>query len=257
MGSNYFTKLLNFRVMKKLLLYLLLLQLLILPAIRPAFAQNDVPAPTLAFTIPHDPSFGFYPIVTGSFGLKPNLSFTFYGIFWTNPGFANAFPAGTDWFLEAGAGVSFLPAEGLLVNPSIGFTHGKLLSGGAEGVIADGMVPNLALFYNKGRLESELYAAYYKALRKEGPVTTDYFLGWIFAGAVLHQYVSAGVHYEQFDITRMTQVEAKNLYRWLGPYVKFTLPKGYYFRFSAGANFTRHEGFSSEFYRLGLFLPVM
>lgn len=243
--------------MKIFLLYLLFLQILILPSVQQAVSQDTLPEPTLAFTLPHDPSFGFYPVVTGSFGLKPNLSFTFYGIYWTNPGFANAFPAGTDWFLEAGAGVSFFPAEGLLLNPSIGFTHGKLLSGGTEGVIADGMVPNLAAFYNKGRLETEFYAAYYKSLRKEGPVTTDYFLGWLYAGAVLHQYVSVGLHYEQFDITRITGGEDQNLYRWLGPYVKFTLPKGYFFRFSAGNNFTKDNGFSSEFYRLGLFLPVL
>lgn len=219
-------------------------------------AQEEKTPSTLSITATQDPAFGFYPLVSGSFGLKPNLSLTFYGIFWTNPSFANT-PAGTDWWLETGTGLSFTAAEGLLFNPSIGFTHGKLLSGGQQGVIADGVVPNLAAFYNKGHFETEFYAAYYKSLRKEGPVTTDYFLGWLYAGAVLHKHISAGLHYEQFRITRISNGNAQSLYHWLGAYVKFSLDKGYFFRFSAGKNFTDDGGYPAEFYRLGLFLPLL
>lgn len=233
-----------------------LLVLLVLCRFSIVYAQSEKPASTLSVTATQDPAFGFYPLVNGSFGLKPNLSLTFYGIFWTNPSFANA-PAGTDWWLETGTGLSFTLAEGLLLNPSIGFTHGKLLSGGQQGVIADGMVPNLAVFYNKGRFESELYGAYYKSLRKEGPVTTDYFLGWLYAGTVLHKHVSAGAHYEQFRITRITDGNPQSLYHWLGVYLKFSLDKGYFFRFSGGKNFTDNSGYPAEFYRLGLFLPLL
>lgn len=243
--------------MRTLLLYLLFLQILILPAAQPAISQSSLPKPTLALTIPHDAVFGFYPIVTGSFGISSHLSMSFYGIFWTNPSFANAIPSGTDWFLETGAGLSFNPTKNLLLNPSVGLTHGKLLSGGIEGVIAEGLVPNLAAFYNKGKLETELYVAYYKAMRKRGPVTTDYLLAWLYVGAVLHERFSAGIHYEEFGITRITNKPAQNLYRSLGGYLKITLPDGYSFRFSAGKNFTKNSGYPAEFYRLGLFLPVL
>jgi len=237
---------------------LFLLVLLVLCPAKKMFAQEEKPASTLTVTVTQDAAFGFYPLASGSFGLTPKLSLTFYSIFWTNPSFANA-GTGTDWFLETGAGIGFTPAEGLLLNPAVGFTHGKLLSGGQQGVIADGMVPNLAAFYNKGRFESEFYGAYYKSLRKEGTVTTDYFLGWVYSGIVLHKHISVGAHYEQFRITRMTNDNAKSLYHWLGGYLKFTLEKGYFLRFSAGKNFTdtKSGGYPEEFYRLGLFLPFL
>ncbi len=224
------------------------------------FAQldTDIKAPsTFAVAINQDNAFGFYPSVFGSFGLNENLSFTYYGILWTNPTYGNIAAGGIDNWLEAGAGLSFLTADNrMLVNPFIGFTHGKLLSGGENGVIGDGIVPGITSFYLTDKWDIELFAAYYKALRKEGPVTFDYFLYWALPGYIINEHVTLGVHHESFILTRETEGESFPLYQWLGGFVKFTVDNKYIFRFSAGKNF-KTDFNSGDFYKLTVFIPLL
>lgn len=220
---------------------------------------QDKPAATFSLSLNHDSSFGLYPIVNGSIGLNKNLSLTFYGVFWTNPTYGNSLApvTGSDLWLESGIGISRTTADNRwLFNPSLGFTHGKLLSGGERGVVFDGIAPNIALFHFGDKWEGELYSCYYKSLRKEG-ITTDYFLGWLYAGYKPWPEWSFGLHVEDFSILRADNAQATNLYRWVGAYVKFILKETYLFRFSAGKNMTKQDYYSPEYYRLGVTIPFL
>jgi hypothetical protein len=209
---------------------------------------------TFSIAVSHDNVFGFYPAAFGSFNLHENLDFTYYGIFWTNPSFSSA-ATGTDIWLETGVGLGF-PSKNLkwYFNPFFGITHGKLLSGGTKGVIGDGLVPGFTSFYNSEKAEIEIFGSYYKAVRSKGPVTTDYFLYWVLPGLKIHPRITVGVHYEGFILTRATGLDSETQYHVLGGYIKFNAGGRFTFRFSAGKNF-KEGTYSSEFYKLGLFIP--
>jgi hypothetical protein len=220
-------------------------------------AQSDAEKPesTLAIAINQDNAFGFYPAVYGSFGVDQSLSFSYYGLFWTNPSFGNA-TTGTDFWTEMGIGLSFGVFEDrLLLNPSLGFTHGRLLSGGPTAVVGDGIVPSLTGFLSDGIFEAEFFGAYYKALRKEGPNTYDYLLFWIYPGIVINDRISLGFHYESFILTRTESDDTGSLYSWTGGYLKFTLDNQATLRLSAGVNI-KDSDYSPEYYKLAVVLPL-
>jgi ABC-type dipeptide/oligopeptide/nickel transport system permease subunit len=105
--------------------------------------SNQNPPATFSLMINQDNAFGFYPQVVGSFPINNKLSFSFYSIFWSNASFGTP-DFGTDLWTEMGIGLSFSALNGkMIMNPSIGFTHGKLLSGGDQGVPFDGIAPNI------------------------------------------------------------------------------------------------------------------
>ena len=212
---------------------------------------------TFAVAINQDNAFGFYPSIFGSFGLDDQLSFTYYGNLWTNPTYGNIDAGGIDNWLEVGVGLSFLTLnDQFLVNPFLGFTHGKLLSGGESGVVGDGIVPGIAGFFLSDKWDIELFGSYYKALRNEGPVTFDYFLYWVLPGYIVNEHVTLGIHHESFILTRETGAEAFPLYQWLGGFAKFTVDNKYVFRFSAGKNF-KTDFNSKNFYKLTVFIPLL
>lgn len=217
--------------------------------------QEKLPA-TFAVQILQNNAAGFYPLVLGSFGLSHKLSFTYYGVFWTNPSFGTL-ETGNDLWFEYGAGLGFKAANGdLFLNPSLGFTNGKFLSGGNQNVVGDGIVPSLFALYHKGHFEAEFYLSYYKALREEGPVTRDFILNWVLPGVNISDHLAVGVHYEQFVNTRVTGGEGASVYQWLGGYVRLTAGKGYSLRVSAGKNL--YEGaIAPEFYKISVFLPLL
>ena len=217
--------------------------------------QEKLPA-TFAVQLLQNNAAGFYPLILGSFGLSHKLSFTYYGVFWTNPAFGTLESGGDLWF-EYGAGVGFKAMNGdLFLNPSLGFTNGKFLSGGSQNVVGDGIVPSLFALYHKGRFETEFYLPYYKALREEGPVTRDFILNWVLPGVNISDHLALGVHYEQFVNTRVTNGEGASVYQWLGGYVRLTAGKGYSLRISAGKNL--YEGaIAPEFYKISVFLPLL
>lgn len=223
------------------------------------FAQKKEPAerPPETFTVGflQDNAFGFLPTVAGSFPMSEKWSFTFYGNFWTNPFYGTPSSAGNDIWLESGIGASTLTAnDRLLLNPTLGLTHGKLLHGGPDGVFGDGLVPALTLFYKDRQFELEAWGSFYKSLRrKTGANSSDFILYWLYPGVFLKKNVSLGLHYEQFYLSRTTLGEAQSLYHMMGGYVKFTIDERYWMRFSAGKNFVERSvgGYSPEFYRLG------
>lgn len=219
-------------------------------------AQDEVPSSSITLVFNQDNAFGFYPAVFGSVGVKPGSSATFYGIFWTNASFGSPATV-TDLWTEVGAGWSWSVLENrLLINPTLGITNGKLLSGGAQGVVGDGIVPGITAFYLDDRFEVELFGAYYKALRREGPVTSDYLLYWIYPGFRFSKVFSAGFQAESFQLTRTDGGDPATLYTWVGGYLKATVMERYSLRFSAGRNFTEDSDYSREYYKMNLVIPI-
>ena len=237
---------------------LLLILVLILLAL-PVFGQKkkELPPSTFSLNIPYDNMFGFYPAAYGSFGIKENLSFTYYGILWTNPSFGSP-TTGTDNWLETGFGLSMMTKnEKWLLNPALALTHGKLLSGGEEGVIADGIAPSMTVFFQDGVMELETFIIWYKALRKEGLFTNDYVLYWLLPGFVINDKISLGLHYEGFVSTRQSfRKGSEQLYQAVGGYAKFTVGGRYVFRLSMGKNF-KDTDYPNEFYKLVLTVPFL
>ncbi len=226
-----------------------------------AFSQNEkkkeLPPETFSIQLSQDNAFGFLPSATGSFPMSEAWSMTFYGNFWTNPFYGSVSTGSINLWMEAGIGAATLRRSGRwLINPSVGMTHGKLLSGGQDGVFGEGIVPSIFSFYKDRRWECEVYGAFYKSLRKKGP-TSDFLLGWAMPGFCLNKNVSLGLHYEQFYLSRTTDGDAQNLYQMVGGYVKFTVAEKYSLRFSGGKNFTTEEkgGYSPEFYKMAVGIP--
>jgi hypothetical protein len=219
--------------------------------------KKELPPSTFSLVLPYDNMLGFAPAAYGSFGIKGNLSFTYYGKLWTNPSFGSP-TTGTDNWLETGFGLSKRTPKGKwLFNPSLALTHGKLLSGGTEGVIADGIAPSMSVFFKDGVMELETYAVWYKALRKEGLFSYDYALYRLLPGFIINEKISLGLHYEGFVLTRQTIKEgSEQLYQAVGGYVKLTVGERYVFRLSLGKNF-KDTDYPNEFYKLTLNIPLL
>lgn len=222
------------------------------------FSQEDTTSNTPeTFTIglSMDNAFGFNPSLYGSFGLGKDgswdgISLTYYGIFWTNPSYGTRID-GSDLWLETGVGIGFTGlADRLFVNPSIGLTHGKLLSDSPRGTLAEGIVPSVVAKFNDGKLEGELFFSYYKALQNKGSNAGDYLLYWILPGIRVSRRVSIGMHYERFERIRHAGGVTGKQYAWLGGYLKFNLSDRYTFRFSAGVNSADNGIYSNNFYKL-------
>jgi len=221
-----------------------------------ALAQDVPEKLNVAVSLNHDAFFGFNPFVGVSYHTDDNYDLTFYGIQW-------GAGTGRDWanWTEAGLGVGFTAMDGALyINPQLGFTSGSLLSSGAarEGIVGDGIVPNLTVNLNTPVWEGQLYAGYYKALREtfeNGGTTNDYIHYWANAGRKFGGYFSAGMHFEELRLSGGTNIDNDVPgYRWLGPYVQVAKSNAG-MRFSFGADLTDDaKSFSdSEFYKLQVF----
>ena len=228
---------------------------------QPLFSQNELkkedPPEAFAIQLSQDNAFGFLPSATGSFPMGKDWSFTFYGNFWTNPFYGTNTTGSIDLWMETGIGAATVKNSGRwLINPSIGLTNGKLLSGGQNGVFGDGIVPNLFSFYKDNQWECEFYAGYYKSLRGKN-TSSDFVLAWLMPGFCVNKNVSFGLHFEEFYLTRTAGGDAQNLYQMAGGYVKFTIAERYWLRFSGGKNFVKKEngGYSTSFYRMTVGIP--
>lgn len=213
-------------------------------------AQDKAPS-AFSIGLNQDNAFGFAPAMFGSFGLNENVSLTYYGLFWTR--FNNS--------LETGIGLGFPALDGkAYINPSLGFTHGSILSGSTEKVIGDGIVPSVVAFYTGEYTEAEIFFSYYKALKgMDAGTSTDFVLYWAYPGLRLTENISAGLHYEQFVLTRDDTGASGSEYEWLGAYVKFLAGGKYSFRLSMGTNMTdaNHAVYSSNYAKLSVFLPML
>ncbi|MEM9288825.1 MAG: DUF6733 family protein [Pseudomonadota bacterium] len=218
-------------------------------------------------TLNQDSFFGFYPAFNGLVPVNEKMDFSFYGILWTKPAFGlGQGNSGDDLWTEFGVGVNFNLLDGdLLVKPQIGLTNGSLLSGGAiiEGVgeepdtvgganFADGIVPSLTINYSGDKYEAEWYSGYYAALRNRNSSGLDFLHLWGNAGYKFTDIVSAGGHYELLSNTRNSYPggSSARVYQWLGAYVQFALPKGFFARFTGGADI--ESGNTGDFYKLNV-----
>lgn len=214
-------------------------------------------------TLNQDSFFGFYPAFNGLKPVSDNVDFSFYGIMWTKPAFGlGQLNSGDDLWTEFGAGVNIHLLDGRLkVKPQLGITNGSLLSGGdldANGAVtganfADGIVPSLTVNYSDDKFEAEWYSGYYAALRqRNGDASLDFLHLWANAGYKFSETVSAGPHYELLENTRNTYPggSSSTTYEWLGGYLQFGLPKGFFARFTAGADIS--DGGEGDFYKLNV-----
>lgn len=238
--------------MKKIRLIYIVYLLLISFAVQ---AQEEEKKGKTSFAIMpiHNSGAGFNNVFLGSHELKPKKNLTFYSVFWVNPSFGNQ---GKDLFLETGVGLGYSLANNkLYLNPSLGFGHGKLLSGAQETKIAESIIPSLFMVYNSGKFEFEAYTAYYKSLRGEGN-SQDLLLNWVIPGYKVNDHLSFGAFYEHLGQTRADAGDTKTLYQFLGAYIKTTLNNGVWFRFAAGPNVSGDNLNSKEFYKIQAFIPI-
>ncbi len=212
-------------------------------------------------TLNQDSFFGFNPSFNGLVPANDTVDFSFYGTFWTRPAFGLGGSGGSLW-TEFGVGANFNLADGKLkVKPQIGITNGSLLSGGArrgvgEGeergpAFADGVVPSLTINYADDKIEAEYYGGYYAALRnRDSTGGLDFLHTWVNIGYKASKTVSFGPHYELLSNTRNPVDGANKTYEWLGGYVQFTLPKGFFARFTAGADLDDDN--AGDFYKMSV-----
>jgi hypothetical protein len=212
-------------------------------------------------TLNQDSFFGFYPSFNGLVPAGDNVDFSFYGTFWTRPAFGLGGSGGSLW-TEFGVGANFHTADDTLtIKPQIGITNGSLLSGGARRVtagvtdrgpaFADGIVPSLTINYSGEKVEAEYYGGYYAALRnRTSNGALDFLHTWLNVGYKVSDTVSFGPHYELLSNTRNRGGAASKTYEWLGGYVQFKLPKGFFARFTAGADLDKDN--AGDFYKMSV-----
>jgi hypothetical protein len=219
-----------------------------------AFPEGEEEDPfSFNVSLHQDSFFGFYPMLVGSYTINDQFAFTFYSILWTNPSFSFLAPGGQGLWTEVGAGVSWTLADGaLVINPQLGFLNGTLLSGASRPRALEGIVPTLTIDHRKDFTEGQFYMGYYMGLT--GPAE-NHFLHWWINGGIIpfsdaedwRSIISVGGHYEQLRLTDSRTAAAADIYRWLGPYVQFRLPKNGFLRFTAGTDL---EGrISPNFYK--------
>lgn len=226
--------------------------------------SSDDDKVSLTMSLNHDAFFGFNPMAAGSYNFSEKTAFTFYGIQW-GAGTASAWGNWTEF------GVGFSQQIGdLNINPQIGFTKGSLLSSGAAqpGIIGDGIVPNLTANYGSDKLEGQLYAGYYGALRNNttnipaGQSTNNYVHYWLNAGYKVAPWFSFGAHYENLYLSGGEtngggELDRADGYVWVGPYVQFTKGSAG-MRLSFGSNVAEETTrfAPNDFYKLSFFFGI-
>lgn len=208
---------------------------------------------TFSLGITSDQFFGVAPSVGVEYKLSDKIGVSAYGIFW-GAGTAGAWGNWT----EFGGGVNLYLADGVTLNPNIGFTFGNLLSKGVghqlDGIAGDGIVPNLFFNVDIPKFESEVYVGYYAPLRNEAPedgTTLAYLHYWANAGYKVSDAFSFGAHFEHLKRTKDDIGGTLDYFQWLGPYVQFNVPKfGSFVRLSAGPEVKNGLQAKDSFYKL-------
>ncbi|MCC2598452.1 DUF6733 family protein [Sphingobacterium sp. FBM7-1] len=209
---------------------------------------------TFSFGVTSDQFFGVAPSVAMEYKLSEKVSTSVYGIFW-GAGTAGAWGNWT----EFGGGVNLRLAEGITLNPNLGFTFGNLLSKGAAdgqlgGIAGDGIVPNLFFNVDIPKFEGEIYAGYYAPLRDKAPEdgsTLAYLHYWASAGYKVSDAFSFGAHFEHLKRTKDDIGGKLDYFQWAGPYVQFNASKfGSFVRLSAGPEVKNGLQAKDSFYKL-------
>jgi hypothetical protein len=225
-------------------------------AAAPAAARDA----TYTVTLNQDNFFGFNPSFNGLVPVDDKIDFSFYGTFWTRPAFGITGTGDSLW-TEFGVGAAFRPNDELIIKPQIGITNGSLLSGGARrgtgaaatrgAAFGDGIVPSLTVNYSGEKFEAEYYGGYYAAARNRNNTGgLDFLHTWINVGYKVSSNVSFGPHYELLSNTRNPGGRANKTYEWLGAYVQFSLPKGFFARFTGGADLDKDN--TGDFYKMSV-----
>lgn len=206
-----------------------------------------------------DAFFGFNPMMTFSYALSETDAFTAYGIQW-------GAGTGSGWGQWTEFGIGYNKTVGNFdINPQLGFTMGSLLSSGAaqEGIVGDGIVPNLTIGYDSENFEGEFYFGYYGALSdntEAGDSTNNYVHYWANLGYKAGSFLSFGGHFEELYLSGGETDGGGSLdrldgYLWIGPYIQFTKGNAG-LRFSFGANLV-DDGFApNDFYKLAFFMNL-
>jgi hypothetical protein len=207
-----------------------------------------------------DAFFGFTPMMTFGYSLSDTDAVTAYGIQW-------GAGTGSAWGQWTEVGIGYNKTVGNFdINPQLGFTMGSLLSSGAaqEGVIGDGIVPNLTVNYSSEKFEGQFYFGYYAALTdntQSENATNNYVHYWANFGYKVSPYFSFGAHYEELylsggSINGGGDLDRLDGYQWIGPYLQ--VQKGNAgLRFSFGANNVGDDGFAqNDFYKLAFFMTL-
>lgn len=213
--------------------------------------EKDV---TFSLGLTSDQFFGVAPNVAMEYKLSEKIGVSAYGIFW-------GAGTGASWgnWTEFGGGVNLYLAEGITLNPNLGFTFGNLLSKGAAdgqsgGIAGDGIVPNLFFNVDLPSFESEIYAGYYAPLRDQAPAdgsTLAYLHYWASAGYKVSDAFSFGAHFEHLKRTKDDIGGKLDYFQWLGPYVQFNAGKmGSFIRLSAGPEIKNDLQPKDSFYKL-------
>ncbi len=151
---------------------------------------------------------------------------------------------------QVGLGIQFALKPNLFISPVIGLSNGKSLSGGANAVLAEGIIPGFLSSYYGSRIYYDQGLLYYNALQQLGPVN-NYLWYWATLGYNLSSKVTAGVHAEQLYNTYTTGGEASSLYFYLGPYAQANFKNGANIRFTTGFDFS-----ATSFARISLLVPI-
>lgn len=216
---------------------------------------------SVGLNLNHDAFFGFNPMMTFGYQLSDTGAITAYGIQWG----AGTGSAWGQW-TEFGFGYN-LTAGDFDINPQIGFTFGSLLSSGAteEGIVGDGIVPNLTVNYGSEKFEGQLYIGYYAALSdntESGAATNNYVHYWANLGYKATSFLSFGAHFEELylsggDVNGGGDLDRVDGYVWLGPYLQ--LQKGNAgLRLSFGSNLADEDDrfAQNDFYKLTFFITL-
>ncbi len=220
--------------------------------------ETDDSKMSVGLKLNHDAFFGFAPMMSFGYSLSETSAFTAYGIQWG----AGTGSAWGQW-TEFGIGYNKVAGD-FNINPQLGFTMGSLLSSGAaqEGIVGDGIVPNLTVGYNNEDFEGEFYFGYYAALSDNtqlGNSTNNYVHYWANFGFKANSFLSFGGHFEELYLSGGETNGAGSLdridgYQWLGPYAQFKKGNAG-LRFSFGANL--NDGFApNDFYKLSFFVNL-
>jgi hypothetical protein len=229
-----------------------------------SFSQDEMSEEeklSVGLSLNHDAFFGFNPMMTFGYALSETDAITAYGIQW-------GAGTGSAWGQWTEFGFGYNKTVGNFdINPQIGFTMGSLLSSGAsqEGIVGDGIVPNLTINFGSEKFEGQLYVGFYAALtdntEAEG-ATNNYVHYWANFGYKATSFFSLGLHFEELylsggEVNGGGELDRADGYVWFGPYLQ--LQKGNAgLRFSFGGNLAdEDERFApNDFYKLTFFLSL-
>lgn len=206
--------------------------------------KDTASAPNSSFTLTlnQDPFFGFYPYVNGSWELSESVSFTIYGVYWTQDISAGNL-GGLNLLTEAGIGLNISFGDGSFsINPTIGFGNGNYQSGGSRAVVGDNFVPSLNFAYSKANFSLSGFICAWLHMREEGDTTPylDFFEYSVSPGIDISDRLAIGLYYDHYFTKTSADDKYKTSFLWVGPFVKFNIKESVSIQVSGGLDFVEY-----------------